>query len=415
LLFINLDHKYLRYSEAADNARKKREERGYYTCCRTGWYHKICFCSQRKLKNENNDDFFVDEDGYEYYPGHDYTLDEEVIAKRFETKWRKTIHDLFPDDGESFGTNMNAQVELDIPCDDDPEATLSVHESEGEGLISYPYRFVYLFMPPGFHVWGNAFAYINYFFCGPAFAKRFRILFGRTNEDVVESNYSDDYDDTISLTEPEEELLRCVGLDTYLLLRFARLGFDVTYYPFLVAVVAVLPVYYSAAPDSAKNRYLSLTLADIENGSRLIPVVVVFSVAYFFFILRRLWIEWEIFIQLRHSFLARGAQHFLNDANQQKYRKTCIVECVPDPLRTDVALLNEFDSLFPGQIERAEMLVETSKLEELVDKRKKLIKRLESADSLNRYKCWRNKNKPEEPKVCYMEFNFVRITKSCTK
>ena len=84
--------------------------------------------------------------------------------------------------------------------------------------------------------------------------------------------------------------------------------------------------------------------------------------------------QWEIFIQLRHNFLAHGARHLRDvDIKQQKYQKTCIVECIPHSHRTDVALFNEFNSLFPGQIEHAEMIVETSKLEELVDKRKRLI------------------------------------------
>ncbi|KAK1743603.1 membrane protein [Skeletonema marinoi] len=465
LLFINLDHKYVRYSKAADEARKKREERGQYTCCRKGWYHNCCFCNKRKLNNERNDDLFVDEDGFEYFPGHDYTLDEEVIAKRFEYQWSKTINDLFPAERicdslgaieESVDTCVNEQGSTDsdpeflacrsiegsmsggeeffncdvigdsvgeidesadtcvneqVNTDADPES-LALRSTEGTlatGCISgreeslnncdgtgkkkpsYPYRLVYLFMPPGFHVWNNALPYMSHFFWFPSIVRRFNILF-RTSYVT---------NDDISLTEPEKELLHCVGLDIYLLIRFTRLGFDLTYYPFLVSCITVLPVYHVASIEGAsRNNYLSNTINSIENGSQLIWVVLVFSVVYFLYVLRRLWVEWEVFIQLRHDFLARGTRHFYhNNAFTTKYQKTCIVECVPDEYRTDAALFDTFNKLFPNQIECAEMLAETSKLDALVGERKKLIVRHENADALHRYRCWKNtRTKLEEPR-----------------
>jgi hypothetical protein len=428
-LFVNLDHKYVRYSKAADEARKKREARGQYTCCRTGWYHVCCFRSKKKLINKRNDVLFVDEDGYEYFPGHDYALDEDVIAKRFEGEWKKTINDLFPAEctGGSFDP-IEEKIEESVDnClnerqnnDVDPESLAhniidvsenevcksgrdeSLNDDERGKEMAYPYRLVYLFMPPGFHVWKNALPYISHFFCLPAIARRFNILFGRASKDDDESK------DDISLTEPEKELLYFVGLDIYLLIRFARFGFDVTYYPFFVACVSVLPVYYFAAEDPSRNNYISNTINSIESGSKLIWVVLIFSVAFFLYVLRRLWIEWEIFIQLRHDFLAHGTRRFHNNSIKQKYQKTCIVECVPDECRTDVALFNEFNKLFPNQIESAEMLAETSKLEALVNVRKKIIARIENADSLYRFKCWKNTiTKPDEPKVCTITVKFI--------
>ena len=411
LIFVNLDHKYIRYSKAADDARKKREELGHYTCCRKGWYHNCCFCSKRKLNIERNDDVFVDDDGYEYFQGHDYTLEEEVIAKKFDTQWSKTVDDLFPRDSvshyvgdieehcdadsESFNTAADLE-HLSIQSDDEKRAgnphSCIFKSSEDDSLksvgskkkIAYPYRLVYLFMPPGFHVWKDAIPYISHFFWFPAITRRFNLLFRRSKIDVR--------DNDISLTEPEKELLHFVGLDIYLLIRFARFGFDVSYYPFLVACIAVLPVYSSAAEGSSWKRYLSNSINNIQNGSNLIWVAVVFSVAFFLYVLRRLWVEWEVFIQLRHNFLANGAQHFhCNNVVKQKYRKTCIVESVPVEFRTDRLLYDTFNKLFPNQIERAEMLVDTSKLEALVNERKGLIVRLENLDSLDRYRRWENR------------------------
>lgn len=50
---------------------------------------------------------------------------------------------------------------------------------------------------------------------------------------------------TRPLSVADQELLRCVGLDAYVMLRFLRFGFDVTFYPFLVACVMLIPTYYT--------------------------------------------------------------------------------------------------------------------------------------------------------------------------
>ncbi len=96
------------------------------------------------------------------------------------------------------------------------------------------------------------------------------------------------------------------------------------------------------------------------------------------------------------------------------YQKTCIVECVPNECRTDVALFDTFNKLFPNQIERAEMLAETSKLEALVGERKNLIVQYENADSLYRYRSWKKtKKKLDEPKVCGIVLSLCRLFCKC--
>jgi len=98
------------------------------------------------------------------------------------------------------------------------------------------------------------------------------------------------------LTEGEQELLRCAGLDNYLLIRLARFGFDVTYYPFVVACVAVLPIYYTCEPDPNRPDdawYLSLTINRIPDESGKILWILVFTMVLYIYMMRRLWLEWE--------------------------------------------------------------------------------------------------------------------------
>lgn len=59
--------------------------------------------------------------------------------------------------------------------------------------------------------------------------------------------------------------------------------------------------------------------------------------------------------------------------------------------RSDVNLYDVFESLFPGQIEHAEMLIDTSHLEKTLEKRRALIEKYDDVDARYRYECWRYK------------------------
>jgi len=51
--------------------------------------------------------------------------------------------------------------------------------------------------------------------------------------------------ETRPLSQSDLELLRCIGLDTFVMIRFLRFCFDVTFYPFLLALMVLIPTYYT--------------------------------------------------------------------------------------------------------------------------------------------------------------------------
>jgi len=51
--------------------------------------------------------------------------------------------------------------------------------------------------------------------------------------------------ETRPLSQSDLELLRCIGLDTFVMIRFLRFCFDVTFYPFLLASMVLIPTYYT--------------------------------------------------------------------------------------------------------------------------------------------------------------------------
>jgi hypothetical protein len=174
----------------------------------------------------------------------------------------------------------------------------------------------------------------------------------------------------------EQELLRCVGLDTFVMLRFLRFGLDVALYPFVCGCLILIPTYYTndyeGTVDTPTDGYFRITMQRLEPNSPRHWVCIVFAMAFYGFVLRRLWIEWETFISLRFDFLANGDTDVTGrDAlHLDQYRTSCMVESVPETHRRDRELFEFFDSLFPGQVERAEILLNASHLTKLITERK---------------------------------------------
>lgn len=421
IVFLNLDPRYLRYSAAADEARKERERRGYVPCCRTGCFHNNC-CNQyhvagrRKWKNgEGKDEFYVDEDGYAFYPGYKHTysqvyasgggadgtyalppnvtadaaadivatdpsmklleamLDSPTSVKSAAPQWQRDMHDLYPEDegrayfashrppamlrlfpsgsipssnwgsweegasgtdaevpgsaqhpatnygagpgdvdesfqtaagafNESFQTadsGVGVDVTRPLLAEDGAHSKEDGDEEEAAAeaeASKYPYRLFDFFLPPGFHSWANAMDYLAYFFfLSNTLRRAFAIpaILGGRGGDRKRSSFVDNPGK--DLTESESEFLRCAGLETYLLVRMARFGFDVTFYPYMFALVAVLPVYYSCVADenNTPDTYFLLNVNIVPPRDNRMIVVVVSTGLLYLFILRRLWCEWE--------------------------------------------------------------------------------------------------------------------------
>jgi hypothetical protein len=174
--------------------------------------------------------------------------------------------------------------------------------------VKYPYRLKYIFMPPGFHSWRSVIETVDDFFMLPKFTRLCRRAISRMPLSPTGHRRDDSFDRGVlpslvgkELSGGEKELLRCAGLDTYLLIRFARFGFNATFYPFCAAFVFVLPLYHYSMTN-AKNTlipvevevgYLSLTINSIPDGSNVIAWIVLLTAFLYLHILRMLWIEWE--------------------------------------------------------------------------------------------------------------------------
>jgi hypothetical protein len=107
------------------------------------------------------------------------------------------------------------------------------------------------------------------------------------------------------LAAEDAALLKCIGLDSFMMLRFLTLGADVAFWSLLMACILLLPAYKFGGGNGQVGFY-SATIVNLPKGDALHWWVVLYGFVQFAYILRRLWIEWEIFIPLRHDFLENG-------------------------------------------------------------------------------------------------------------
>lgn len=184
----------------------------------------------------------------------------------------------------------------------------------------------------------------------------------------------------------DEETLRCVGLDSYMFLRFLRLGARISFVGSLFAII-LIPVYATSEnTGKATEQFNSLSLAKVAaDGERLWSPLVVWTVLTGF-ILREFWKEWVAYAVHRYEFLARGDEEM-----PKEYRYAIRVERIPYKYRSNAALREYFERLFPGKVKQVTVYFKFGALQKLVDERQATIEAAEKAIAFTMAK-------PDEPR-----------------
>ena len=108
-------------------------------------------------------------------------------------------------------------------------------------------------------------------------------------------------------------LVEAIGLDAFVMLRYIRFGFHVTFLPFIIACIALIPFYYTndyetntGTSNIFATGYFAFTLNRLEQGSPRFWICWAFAILYRFYTLFRLWKEWELFTPFRFEFFKKG-------------------------------------------------------------------------------------------------------------
>jgi hypothetical protein len=180
-----------------------------------------------------------------------------------------------------------------------------------------------------------------------------------------------------ALAVTQEETLRCVGLDSYMFLRFLRLGARVCFVGTVLSLV-LIPVYATGeSRGDATIKFNQLTLARVDQGSDRIWAALIAWYIFVAFILYEFWHEWKLYFKNRSFFLARGDVDLPKD-----FRYAIRVEQIPEVYRSDMALEEYFERLFPNQVREATICLQMGNLEKLIAERHATILKLEAVEAM---------------------------------
>jgi len=165
---------------------------------------------------------------------------------------------------------------------------------------------------------------------------------------------------------------KCAGLDAYFFLRFIRMCFRITFVSGLWGMVVLWPVF--ASGDGGATGWYYFSMANVLNGDWRLWFPTGFMVLLTIYVLFAMNEEFQHYLDLRMQYLADGD----SDMNPQ-VQHSLIVEEIPKALRSDIALYSYFDTLFPGRIHSAAVVLNIPDLEKVAAKRKRANRRLEKS------------------------------------
>jgi hypothetical protein len=175
----------------------------------------------------------------------------------------------------------------------------------------------------------------------------------------------------------EEDFLRMVGLDGYMLMRYINVCFRMSVFFTIWGLVALVPVYGNApGKHIAWNKY---TLANIPNDPKAdqLWVPAVFAYVFSIYFCHLMYTEYKNFVKKRVQYLIQGDP----DTPPQTYY-TVMVEKVPISLRSAPALEAFFEKLFPGGVYSVEVALDLSELDALTLERRLVRNALEKSIAL---------------------------------
>jgi len=152
---------------------------------------------------------------------------------------------------------------------------------------------------------------------------------------------------------PETEVLRMVGFDAYVLLRYHVVCFKFAVFISFWGFIILLPVYTTAIyEDEAWSRYTISNLIIQDDTYPRLWFAVLFAYIYSAYFCSLMHTEYNNFATRRLKYLVEVypvSDQADPDTPPQTYF-TVMVESIPPSLRSASALREFFERLFPGEV-----------------------------------------------------------------
>jgi hypothetical protein len=168
------------------------------------------------------------------------------------------------------------------------------------------------------------------------------------------------------------KIRKVAGLDGYFFLRYIRMCVRITSVSSFWAAVILVPVYLSGSKGAQGWYHLSMNNIEGDTWRMWIPVIFMYLFSAFcFFVMKQ---EYRHFIEVRMDFLGSS-----NASIHPQQPFSVFVENIPLELRSDRALFEYFNKLFPGKVHSASVLLSLPDLENMNSKRLRTVHRLEKS------------------------------------
>ncbi|KAJ2081651.1 phosphate metabolism protein 7 [Coemansia sp. RSA 988] len=169
----------------------------------------------------------------------------------------------------------------------------------------------------------------------------------------------------------EDKIIRRVGLDTYMFLRYMRSMFVIFLVLSCLSLVTILPV--NIVSDGGARELNTLTIANVPAESTKLWVHIVFFMVFVAWVMRNIFVELQVYTRLRIWWLT-------NPEHTSKVgASTIMVSTLPPALTdSDERIQKTFD-IFPGGVRQVVTNRDCSELEDIVEERDELAGKLEKA------------------------------------
>jgi hypothetical protein len=166
---------------------------------------------------------------------------------------------------------------------------------------------------------------------------------------------------------------KIAGLDGYFFLRYIRMNVRICSITAFWAFLVLVPVYGTGDQTDQEGWY-HISAANVAKGSWRMWVPCVFAYllsGFIFFVMKQ---EYRHFLDIRMDFLARGTSHV-----HPQHHYSLKIENVPYELRSEKALYDYFDKLFPGKVHSTSVVLNLPDLEYVKNRCLRVCRRLEKS------------------------------------
>jgi calcium permeable stress-gated cation channel len=170
------------------------------------------------------------------------------------------------------------------------------------------------------------------------------------------------------------QVRRIAGLDGYFFLRFIRMNVRICSVTMFWAFIILVPLYATGDYQNNEVGWYHISVANVAKGSwrMWIPSCFAYLMSGFiFFVIKQ---EYRHYLELRMDFLARGTEKV-----HPQHHYSLKVENIPYELRSEKALYDYFDKLFPGKIHSATVVLNLPDLEAVKARCLRVCRRLEKS------------------------------------